>query len=159
LEREIFQPAGAPDARGTVQYSEYAIFSDKSLPHVIRWKWDGRFERELRLKSLSANAQASDSLFASPSGYDRWDACEHYRYAYLPTAAMPSSPEFKFKVADGFYIVVSPQGKAQEVRLINATGRGAIEWIDWIMKQQYRPATCDDRPVVGYTYIPFPQGL
>lgn len=143
-------------SRRVIEYGDYTKFGEKWVPHEIRWTVDGEVETDLRVIRLRSNPEAASDLFAGPPQYDLWPYCENYETVHMDELLFPGSIDPRSPGADAFYVVVGADGKAQEVRLINPTGRSTKQWVGYFMKQHYEPATCNGKAVLGYFLIGLP---
>jgi hypothetical protein len=146
------------------EYSDYEKFGEKMVPHDVKWVGEGHHVyNELRIVTLATNPQTASDLYAVPADYEVWPYCDRHTppemlrpIEVVDTYGVRFTDADLARPADGFFLVVAPDGKIREVRLLNPTGRNTKKWIDLLMKQHYAPATCDGKPVPGRMFIPVP---
>lgn len=164
LERRSYRTVIEGDLRSipvidtVVEYRDYVKFGEKWVPQEIRTTSEGPMKRRVRVASLSFAPAMPDELFTTPPGYEAWQECERHDYVQLSPMVLQgvSLTALASKVADAVFVIVASDGKAQEVRLINPTGRDPKEYVKLFMHARYRPATCDGKPVLGYLFMRLP---
>ncbi len=147
------------------EYRDYTGLGDKAVPSEIRHLERGQVTGVLRLISVSSGPKApfAPNLFDAPAGHELWPACDHYESATLSNDFWRQSPVLlrrgwfngPGKVADGVRVIVAPEGKAQQVRLVDPTGEPSGSVVSAFMNGSYRPASCNGKPVVGTLFLKF----
>lgn len=150
------------------EYREYASLGDKLLPGEIEVSSNGRVIASIRLGSVAMQPKTAfaDELFEPPQGYRVWPGCDQYEPAALNKnySQPPGILNYAWfvgpqRVSDGVRITIGPDGKAQDVQLINplAMDKDSKHVLSAFMNQTYDPAICDGKPVVGMLVMDFDQ--
>lgn len=145
------------------EYLDYTKIGGRTLPSNIREYLNGQLRAEIRVLKVGIDVRVPARMFSVPAGYEVWPACEHYEPAAMP----PSFWRYSMRdvrhdwfdsyehVADGIRVSVGPDGKAEQVTLINPTGRNSKELVSIFKNGAYTPASCDGHPVRGVTKMTF----
>jgi len=146
-------------------YREYSGVGDKSLPGEIQTTSKGQVTASIRLirVALQPRTPFVADMFAVPTGYRRWPGCDQYQAARFSKNFWRQTPGVldhswftnAGHVADGVRITVGPDGKPEEVQLINPVGKPSKQVQSVFMNQTYEPAVCDGKTVVGMLSMDF----
>ena len=141
------------------EYIDYISFNGKWVPREVKVTDSGQLSRDARVVQLSSSLPTTADLFVTPPGYEAWPDCEHYRFAHLKSELnfafdLPMLPK---KIADFIFVIIGPDGYAQDIRFLNPTGRPTKKWVELFANRPFEPAACDGKPVMGDYYMPLPQ--
>lgn len=148
-----------------IEYRQYSGVGDKILPGEIRISTEGQVAGLIRLVSvaLAPKKPFAADMFVVPEGYRMWPGCDQYQAAKAGRNFWRQAPGLinhdwfsgGGKLADAVRITVGPDGKAQEVQLIDPVGQPSKRVESAFMSEMYEPAICDGKPVAGMLLMNF----